>query len=184
MTTKRNDWPIGALLEQKQGRLSPREVSERAEHAFSHQTWRNMVSGYVRKNGVTKEYVPEVDTVLAVAKFAGIPAESAMLMCGLDPQQLEGEGYERGRPDMSKVTTEEMLAELRSRIDPAWREKRRAAERVQAGAEFAADTPSEPDPTPDNVTTLHPDAPEVEQPSAPVKQPRRAARSGTREHKK
>lgn len=117
MSTRRDDWPLGEILERAQGTLSAREMARRSDGRFSQTTWRQLVRGTIRRDGEDLPYRPDPQTVLAAVRVAGVEDEEAALrMAGYDPQSLPMPVGRTVRPALGVFTDQELLDEVRERM--------------------------------------------------------------------
>lgn len=113
----RDNWPLGALLHNAQGKTSARKVADRSQGRFSATTWRHLVTGIMYRDGEPTEYRPEPQTVIDAANAVGIKnVDHALRLAGFDPENLPGQAGRVGRPDLDDFTDAELLGAVEERL--------------------------------------------------------------------
>jgi hypothetical protein len=116
MNTQRNDWPLGPLLSEAQGRRSAREMAKISEGRFSATTWRWLTTGIRVRAGEETVYRPDPQTVIDAARVTGLDEDRALRMAGFDPRNLPVPAGQVGSPSLEAFTDDEILQEIRKRL--------------------------------------------------------------------
>ncbi|MDQ3405080.1 MAG: helix-turn-helix transcriptional regulator [Actinomycetota bacterium] len=113
MTQELPDWPLGPEIQRAREELglAKREAARRA--GVSDTLWRTLERGFELRQGIKFRASPRPETVAKAARVVNYPVDVAWRLAGIDVPENDTEA---GETDLSKISDDDLLSEVRRRM--------------------------------------------------------------------